>query len=372
MAEPANRKDRPGGGKYYLHPLTGEEFDSVTTVLESWDKDGLKIWSAMLAADMAMDSVPLLIHALARPDCGNTFNRCYEKHGRANRCERCPCGECGRCWWRRMAWHHAAESSRRADEGTELHAAANYWVLSGGDHQSIRVEVAPYYETFLVWAADYGLGPSGFGDSWVQTEITLINRRHMYAGTSDAAVRITRNTPKAIEFLDRLGLPEALVRVDYKTREKPDESLYNDMPLQGIAYERCDTVLLPDGNELPAVPTDARAVLQLRPGQQYSFKPMVSSDLEFQAFLGLLAAHRWRLARGDKKAFDPALVSPAPPQVPRQSAAALAAASPVKAATKRAPAKKTTTPAEQFTRNGRDPWPAGYPNVSALNDEIPF
>ena len=262
MAEPANRQTNPAGGKYYVHPLTNERFDSVTTILDLVDKAALKIWAGMVAADYAVDNLPAIWAAQMTPACGNTFNKCYLKHGRGSSCERCPCGRCERCWWRRIAWRHEAESNRRSQEGTEVHEAINAWILGGGSQISLRPEVRPYMDQFHQWVTDYGLhpnGPEGAG-SWEQTEVTLLNRQHGYAGTSDGAVWIRRGASRlADEFLDRVGLRAvddgALIRVDYKTREKPDERLYYDMPLQAVAYERCQVAMLPDGQEFPAPST---------------------------------------------------------------------------------------------------------------------
>ena len=397
MAEPANRHDLPGGGKYYRHPVTDEVFDSVTTVLDSWDKDGLKIWAGMVAAEEAIDVFPLIMAAALVPECGNTFNRCYTKHGRDGQCERCPCGRCTRCLYRRIAWRHEAESRRRAAEGTEIHEAIAHWVVSGGERISMRPEVAPYFDRFLQWTADYGLTPNrpdGSG-SWEQVEATAINREHMYAGTTDAVIWLSADrSPKAAEMVYRLrGLEEvhALVRVDWKSREKPEEALYNDMALQGVAYERTTHLLLPNGQEVPTKRTHARMVLQLRPDPPpgykkkikandpgYTFLPMAhgKEDEAFAAFLGLLAAHRWRTQFGDAKAFElqPLPADLAPPEPP-------AAAQPKK----RAPAKKATKsataaadpfvlaqPGPDLTRAGRDPWPHGEPVAAGFNDGIPF
>lgn len=306
MAEPANRKDRPGGGKYYEHPTTGEKFDSVTTILDLIDKMALKIWAGMVAADFAVDHLPQLLAAQLVPECGNTFNRCYSKHGPNVRCERCPCGDCDRCWWRRVAWRHEYESKRRAQEGTEVHEAIDFWIASGGRVMSIRPEVQPYFDSFLQFARDYGLQPNnqpGVRGSWEQTEVTLLNREYMYAGTSDGAIHLTRTTTGSAEIVDRLGGGKgALVRLDYKSREKEDERLYYDMPLQGVAYERARIALLRDGREVQAPQTDGRAILQLRPGG-YSFKLMLSDDDVFVAFLGVLTAYRWINGPG-KKPFD--------------------------------------------------------------------
>lgn len=314
MAEPANRHTNPAGGKYYKHPVTGEVFDSITTVLDLVDKDKLKIWSAGLAADMAFEHLPQLLASVLVPECGNTYNRCYTKHGRDGHCERCPCGECQKCWHRRLAWKHGAESARRSQEGTELHEAANQWIVGGGTEVTLRPEVRPYMDSFLQWVQDYGLVPNntGFGPgSWDQTECTLLNRDLMVAGTSDAAVWINPGTPKADLLLLQLGLDKALVRVDYKTREKPDEKLYYDMPLQGVAYESCTIAMLPDGSEHPAPRTDVRMLLQLRPGDpadpavpRYSFKTMLTDSGTLEAFKGVLVCYRWIHGAG-KSPFDP-------------------------------------------------------------------
>lgn len=319
MADPANRLTNVAGGKYYEHPITGEKFDSVTTILDLMDKAALKQWASNLAADFVIEHLPQFTTAVIHPECGNTNNRCHLKHGRDNRCERCPCGQCLPCWRRRAAYRHSFESSRRAEEGTEVHQAIHLWITTGGQVMSMTQPAKPYFESFLAWVQEYDLHPNGQpgqGD-WEQLEITLLNRDHMYAGTSDGAVWIRRGrTAAADAVVDRIGGPNAekvLVRVDYKTREKPDERLYNDMPMQGVAYERCTRAMLADGREFDPPTTHARAVLQLRPGA-YSFKPMLTDDGTFEAFLGVLRAYRWINGPG-KSAFDMSVWASIPPGV---------------------------------------------------------
>lgn len=328
MSDPANRLTNPAGGKYYMHPLTGEKFDSVTTVLDLVDKAALKQWAANLSADFVIEHMPQFLAAQITPECGNTNNRCHLKHGRDGKCERCPCGRCLPCWRRRAAYRHSYESSRRSEEGTECHQAIHFWIASGGDTPSLRPEVRPYFDSFLTWVAEHKLQPNGQpgqGD-WEQLEITLLNRQYMYAGTSDGALWIHRGrTALADRIVDRIGGPNAekvLVRVDYKTREKPDERLYHDMPWQGVAYERCPVAMLPDGREFTPPSTHARAVLQLRPADAcakagtpcYSFKLMHTDDTTFQAFLGVLEAYRWVTGPG-KTAFDAEVWAAIPPGV---------------------------------------------------------
>lgn len=319
MADPANRTDRPGGGKVYTHPITLETFDSVTTVLDKWDKDGLKQWAANLAGLMALELLPQLMASMIEPVCGNTFNRCYQKHGRENSCERCPCGRCTNCLMRRVMNRHHAESSRRAEEGTECHEAINFWILNNGMTVALRPEVQPYFDSFLQFVKDYGLHPNNGGTpgSWDSTEATVINREYGYAGTSDGVIHLQPTTDLAREKLATLGLPGgALIRLDYKTREKTleqesnkKEKLFSDVALQDRAYSACPTVMLPDGREFPNRPVDAMAILQLRPGE-YTFR-LIAEEGTLEAFLGILTAYRWLNGPG-KKAFaeDPASFTP--------------------------------------------------------------
>jgi hypothetical protein len=299
MAEPANRESNPAGGKFYVHPVTKERFTSVTTVCDLADKAALKQWAANLAARHAIDNLPMLLAAGLVPVCGNTDNRCYTKHGRENRCPRCPCGRCETCWYRRLRFRHSAESKRRADEGHAVHEAINAWVSQGGLLINLPPEAQIYFDQFLAFTRDYGLTPRADTNpgSWEQTEATMLNRKHMYAGTSDGAIWLRRGAAAAADAkLDLLGRDEALIRVDYKTREKTDGTMFYDHAWQGEAYENCDVVMLPDGTELPAPKTHARAILQLHP-EGYIFKLMDPTGA-FEAFLGILAAYRWIEERG--------------------------------------------------------------------------
>lgn len=305
MAEPTNRKTNAAGGKYYDHPVTGERFDSVTTALDVVDKERLKIWAAGLAATEAFELLPLMNRSVLEPECGNSYNRCYLKHGKDTQCGRCPCGVCERCVHRRLKDKHFSESSRRANEGTEVHEAARFWVLNGGSEITLSEAAQPYWVQFKQWVSDYGLRPNDYPTdktwdlqqdrgSWEQTETTILNRDHMYAGTCDAAVWFVRGaTTLATQICDRLGGKDrVLVRIDYKTREKPKEELFRDHPLQLVGYDRCTVAMPDDGSEHELVQADACAVLQLRPGS-YTFRLVRTDDETFAAFLACLTIYRW-------------------------------------------------------------------------------
>jgi hypothetical protein len=164
MAEPVNRRDKPGGsGKYYIHPLKeGVRFDSVTTILDTVDKAALKIWAGQLSAAYAVEHLPEITASLMVEECG--------KHTIAKeRCTRCtPCVQI------RIANQHWFESHRRAEEGTETHEAIQFWIHNKGVMPKVREEVQPFVDQFFRFVKEYGLT----WESWEQTEGTVINYDH--------------------------------------------------------------------------------------------------------------------------------------------------------------------------------------------------
>jgi len=64
------------GSRFYtrLDPVTGEEqqYWSVTTALSAKNKEGLKRWTAALAAQRAMDNIPMMLAAQRLDPCGRT------------------------------------------------------------------------------------------------------------------------------------------------------------------------------------------------------------------------------------------------------------------------------------------------------------
>lgn len=292
------------------HVIEGREYDRVSTVLDVVDKAALKFWAAGLAADAAFEHLPQLVASqLVRP-CGNTNNRCHLKHGRQNSCERCPCGGCQPCWRRRLAYRHELESRRRSEEGIEVHQVAEAWVGQDGIWLEHRQSAAPYVAQFKQWLVDFGLTPQSF----LMTEARVFDREKEYAGTTDGVLRIEAiRSPMAKAWLEPYGVDTALVRVNYKTREKPDEQMYNDTALQEVAYDRCPLLYTRGETVLAHQPADMCAILQLRPGS-YSFKPVRVDDATYAAWLGVLAAYRW-LVGPAKDAFKPP-PKPLPAKVP--------------------------------------------------------
>jgi hypothetical protein len=281
-------------GRWYVHPTTDERFMSVTTALKACGKESLVPWASGLTAVAAFAELPTVVAASRVRPCGRTWNRCT--HDWYDACDTCPCGNCRTCVTRWLADRHLAESARRADEGTRVHHAIDQWVLAGGQWPQTDDDLAPFLAAFRLFVADYGLTPA----SWEMSEGTVISRQHGYAGTLDGDIRVrAADSEAAADLCARLGKTGAdvLVRVDTKTRGKPEPKIYKEHALQLAGYEHAEAVLLPDGAEVPLPAVDGCAVLQLRP-DGYTLRPVVTGPGTFAAFLHALNLYRWQVEDG--------------------------------------------------------------------------
>lgn len=287
---PPNAQKDGEGRRWYVHPLTGEQYVSVTTALDILNKPALVPWAAGLAAEAAADNLGKLLTATLMKDCGNTRNRC--SHDWRDRCERCPCGECTSCVVLWLSRRHNAESTRRADEGTEVHDVIEFWALNNGIIRGHSEGVAPFIRQFQEWVTDYGLTP----DAWDMAEATVINREYWYAGTLDDVIRFRATDSTLSKALcEQIGKPEIHLLGDVKTRGKDEEGtvkLYPENALQLSAYRNAEVIMLRDGTEHPLPKVDGAFILQLRPNG-YTMRLIHTDDRSFGAFLSVLSTARW-------------------------------------------------------------------------------
>jgi hypothetical protein len=348
---PANAVTNDEGHRWYIFGEGDQEerYLSVTTALGlAGNPDGLIRWAAGLAADAAIDALPKLIRSTRIRECGNTYKRC--QHDFRMRCTTCPCGECGPCVRKWVANRHYYESSRRAEEGKRAHNVQEWWALNNGELPTHEDDIAPYVKQFLQWVADYGLTP----DDWEMSEATIINRTHGYAGTLDAIITIHADrTDLAARFVAMvLAQPLSQVTgksvrtlVDTKTREKAVDTknpakLYPEHALQQTGYRYGEVVRLRDGREEPMPLTDGAAILQIRP-DGYLFRPVVTDDTTFRAFLSALNFAKWHFEFATKSISPRTFTVPKEPAAPKPAKAAATKRAPAK---KAAPKKRVTTP----------------------------
>ncbi len=258
MSAPANSETNEAGARWYVHPLTGERFISVTTVLSHIAKFGLTDWAARLSADAAFHRLPWLRRCAQVATCNATGDDA--------------CGNCRTCATTWLANRHNEERDTAAERGIRLHDAAEQHALFGpGAH--VDDDVRPYVEQYLRWREAYQ--PVDLA-----AEMTVISRKWGYAGTLDALVRFDDpgRLPKSMRHL--AGVP---VCADYKT------SKHVDIPKgwQVVAYAAADTVLLPDGSEQPMPEIKGGLIVHIWPNKVQS-REVYLTDANHAHFVHML------------------------------------------------------------------------------------
>lgn len=225
------------GSRWYIHPITGERFMSVTTVLGHVAKFGLPDWAARLAAQAAFDRLPWLTRCSRTPTCNSTRDDDA-------------CGNCRACATAWLAGRHTQVRDDAADIGVRLHDAAEQTVLFG-DGATVDPTVAPYVAQFTRWR-------EAWQPTYVATEATVISRKWGYAGTLDHIARFDDADRLPKEFRHLAGVN---VCGDYKTSRHVGIT----QGWQVAAYAAADVVLLPDGSEEPMPPIGGGLIVHIRP-----------------------------------------------------------------------------------------------------------
>ena len=250
-----------GRGRVYVHPETGAEHRSVTTVLGVIANDALTNWAAKRVAEYAADNLDV-ITALDRDAAVDVMKRAP---------------------WR--------DSHRAADVGTAVHAGIQ--ARLEGSPRPVEVDDADGVAAAVEFLST--LDPAR-----VTPEVTVFGALGgvAWAGTCDALVR-TKNRD--------------LVIVDWKNTLNPDhKGPYPEAAMQVAAYAAADAVAWPAGGPVEGwrmVPLDGVAAawcVQLLPGGRYHAAEVLGgllprASLPFESFMAaarLKDAHR-RLTHAD-------------------------------------------------------------------------
>lgn len=253
---PINSETSAEGARYYIHPITGERFISVTTVLSHIAKFGLVPWAAKLSATAAFDRLPMLVRASRMPLCNST------KTDDA-------CGGCRDCLTYWLADRHNQVRDDAADLGIKLHDIAESDTLFGEGAQ-VDDDVRPFVEQFRRWRTAYQ-------PDFLASEMTVISRKWGYAGTLDAILRIDA-MPKQLAHLNDLPCC-----TDWKSSKSVDIA----KGWQVVAYSNADAVLLPDGTELPMPEIKGGLIVHIRP-ERVQMREVYLTDQNFQSFIHML------------------------------------------------------------------------------------
>jgi hypothetical protein len=274
-------------GRYYSHPVTGEQLISVTNVLSvGCAKSALVPWAAKIAAEYAMDNLPSLVFRSRTQDREELRKE--------------------------ISRQVTVARDKAADFGSRVHALAEAHVLGttlpeeDGDDQAHAF--VKQYERFLT---DFDIDIERDIEA---TELTCANPGLGVAGTLDliASLPVDGFIP---------GMPVKVVRdvndrgrilIDIKTSlTRPATSVYGEYALQLTALRHMTEAWMPDDSIVKMPGVHGAAVLNLR-RNTYELIPLPTGEPEWAAFKGCLALAKWMhgvgndVTRGEYRPITPA------------------------------------------------------------------
>lgn len=248
MTNPTHAFDKPGRGRYYRHPVTSEEWPSITNVLDTCIAKQVSLvpWAAKVTAAKAWEMLPRLVAASRRPSEQEVLTK-------------------------ELKGQHKLVKDQAADLGSRVHAQAEARVI--GKPIAADPETDPFVDQLLRFFADFGVD---FERDIEAAEATVINRTYGYAGTGDLWV-----------WLKLPGRRRGLYVVDYKTSStRAVDSVYPENGMQVAAVSKAEVILLDNGEEIkPPGPITGTAILNLRQNA-YAFVEMPMAGTVDDAFAG--------------------------------------------------------------------------------------
>ena len=265
-------------GRYYSHPVTGEQLVSVTNVLSTAvAKPALVPWAAKVTAEKSLDLLPAHVAAALLPLCNP--KRVADE-----------CGRCTDCLVKTAKREVNLVKEKASDLGTRIHHHAEAHVT--GAQVVDDDEVTPYLGQYLRFLDDFEVDLTRDVEA---AELTVANPKLGLAGTLDLLLwlRLDGRTPDGTVR----QLPDdkrALWLVDIKSSAtKPAHTVYPEMALQLTALKNATEMWLPDDTVAPMVTgIKGCAVLNLRTND-YALIPLPTGTPEWTAYKGLLAGTKW-------------------------------------------------------------------------------
>lgn len=241
------------GGRIYSHPVTGEEFRSVTTILSAAAKPALDKWKTKTISRFAAEHREQL--ATMDEDAAYDLVRSSQY----------------------------TSSGVAAATGEQVHARLEllFGVLRDeGDREVFEwvadnpppVELDHVDKCFAELLSEFEIRP-------LFMENTLVNRSVGYAGSADLIAMIRRRNA---------GAPWKRAVIDAKS----GKSIYGSVALQLVAYAKAEAILLPDGTEQPMPAIHETYALHVRP-RSWALRPMRYDVGVWQAFQSLVVVDQW-------------------------------------------------------------------------------
>ncbi len=238
MTTPA-QSTQVDGSRYYMWPLTGETFPSVTTIINSLSKPALVNWASKQAAEYAVSNWKQVMQTILAQGPTEAVKQISGAHRRT-----------------------LDDSSAI---GTHVHAN----VQASIEGRDMLIPHPEHMRFFEAWKLVYK-------PEFVLCEATVYNRAVGYAGTLD--------------FMARIDGVNTIVDV------KTGKNIYPEVALQLAAYANGEFIGAQDGDnyvELPMPPIGAAGVLHLRM-TGYRWIPVRIDSEIFTAFRHVHQAWMWQ------------------------------------------------------------------------------
>lgn len=291
MTSPKHAHDTTRG-RYYQHPVTGDQLVSVTNVLGTCvAKQALVPWAAKVAAEYAIDNLPTIVRRL-RTDDPEQVRKAISSQVTVAR-------------------------DKAADLGTRVHAHAEAHIL-GTRVPDEDPEVEPYVGQYLQFINDWGIDIERDVEA---TEITVADPTKGYAGTADLRVRLPLDG-FADGKVNHTGDDRHPWLVDFKSSAtRPRGSGYPEYVLQLAALRYAKELWLPDDTVQRLQPVAGAAVLNLRTNS-YALIPVDAGPPAHRAFCALLEGAKWLHGRDKFEAVveAPGITKPARKRATRKAA----------------------------------------------------
>lgn len=289
MVTAARSSDPRTGSRFYTHPVTGAQLVSVTTILSATDgKPWLADWSARLAAEYAIGHLEEL-------------------------------AQIARARGPKISEDEAARAARRirdlkADAGSYVHAVIEALILwsAAGAGDAVALPLLPDHLAGTMydgepladvtdWMVDGFISfTSDFSPVFEAAEMSVFSPALGVAGTLDMIIRLEGYAITAAGRLAAAPGASLTLCVDAKTGKHLDALMREQL----AAYRRMTEALAPLGQLVPMPPTDAGAVLHLRPGHERGYRLMLVSPRDDEAawatFLSAVSVWQSRAAARDK------------------------------------------------------------------------
>lgn len=243
-------------GRFYIHPVTGEEFRSVTTILGAANKPPLNKWKIKTVAEFAADNRESLAGMDRDAALDLIRSSQYTSSGVA-----AATGE---------AVHSRLEDLFRRLQEFEVYGGDQLvrWIAENPP----APELAHVDTCFVELMTEFEIQP-------LYMENTLLNRTVGYAGSADLIAMIrARGT----------GAPFKRAVIDAKS----GKSIYGSVSLQLVGYAKAEAILLPDGTETPMPPIHETYALHVRP-KSWALRPMRYDAGVWQHFRELVGVDQW-------------------------------------------------------------------------------